>query len=195
MIKVFGVLAAAAILAGCASNSYMHDGKKYRGEESLQAAADQQRAANTAQITPLPSPLTDKALVVLVPDVNSLMASISANYEKQLTRPMLPNERVIAQNLSIVTSKGMLGFFEAVQRRGVYKSVEVREVASVTPSAEPSATYDVMYFSEPNFGTGQYHFASVKHGKQVFAYDMSGADQKARTLAFVEAVQALAIRN
>ena len=195
MTKVFGALAIAVVLTGCASNSYMYDGKKYKGEDGLQTAVDQQRAANVAQITPLPAPLTSKSLVVIVPDTAAFTTSIAANYEKQLTRSMMPNEQLIARNLALTTSKGMMGFFEAVQKRGIYKSVEIREVASITPSAEPSAAYDVIYYSEPNFGTGQYYFASAKHGKQVFAYDMSGGTPQSRTLAFVEAIQALAIRN
>jgi hypothetical protein len=86
-------------------------------------------------------------------------------------------------------------FFEAVQKRGIYSVVTINETGTMVNSLEPTNEYDVMFYTEPGIGAGQYFYASSKHGKQVFASDRSGTTPTAQTNAFVEAVQALAIRE
>jgi len=86
-------------------------------------------------------------------------------------------------------------FYEAVQKRGIYSSVTVNETGSMANSLEPANEYDVMYHTEPSIGAFQIFYASSKHGKQVFAFDRSGATPTAKVNAFIDAVQALAVRE
>lgn len=86
-------------------------------------------------------------------------------------------------------------FFEAIQKRGIYKSVVINETSTTVNSLEPARDYDVMYYTEPGIGSGQMFYASSKHGKQVFAYDRSGITGKDKVRAFVEAAQTLAVRE
>lgn len=86
-------------------------------------------------------------------------------------------------------------FFEGVQKRGIYSSVEIRDAMSMAVSIEPAQEYDVLYFTEPAIGSGQYFYSSVKHGKQVFAYDRSGEGVIAKVNAFIEAAQVQAIKD
>ena len=62
-------------------------------------------------------------------------------------------------------------------------------------SLEPSKEYDVIYYTEPSVGSGQYFYASIKHGKQIFSFDRSQTGPDGKVKAFVEAIQALAIRE
>jgi hypothetical protein len=66
---------------------------------------------------------------------------------------------------------------------------------AMSVSLEPSSDTDVLYYTEPSQGTGQWFYATTKHGKQIFAYDRSGAGSTAKVHAFIDAVQALAIRE
>jgi len=98
-------------------------------------------------------------------------------------------------NLTRSNYKMMKVFFDTVQKKGIYSSTQLREIPSMAISIEPAADTDVLYFSEPSQGTGQWFYASAKHGRQVFGYDRSGAGVTAKTQAFIDAVQAQAIRE
>ena len=98
-------------------------------------------------------------------------------------------------NMSKFAYKMTKVFFDGVQKRGIYSSVEIRDMPSMAVSIEPSQEYDVLYFTEPSVGSGQYFYASAKHGKQVFAYDRSGEGVTAKVNAFIEAAQVQAIKE
>ena len=71
----------------------------------------------------------------------------------------------------------------------------INETQTPVNSLEPTNDYDVMYFTSPGVGAEQYFYASTKHGKQVFAHDKSGLTSAAKVNAFIDAMQALAIRE
>ena len=62
-------------------------------------------------------------------------------------------------------------------------------------SFEASADTDVLHYVEPVLGSRQWYYTSLKNGKQIFAYDQSSPTMPGKLLAFVDAVQAQAIRD
>lgn len=195
MIKFFGVLTLSAALTGCANNNYTLNNQQYSGEEAFLVAVNTDRANRLSEVKPLAGPLTEKKLVALLPSEQALRAENTSRRNKAVTRNITPHETKLIDTLATANYQLLRAFFEAVEKRGIYKSVEIRDAGSVMVSAEPAADYDVMYYTEPVTGSGQFFYASAKYGKQVFAYDLSGGTPQAKSTAFVEAVQALAIRN
>jgi hypothetical protein len=196
MIKAIGIIALSSFLAACGTaNNYTYNGQKYKGEEAFQAAVAQTKTISLASIQKLQTPLTDKKLIAVIPSIDAMRAEILGRFEKQLTRQVQLNEQEIVTNLAIQSYKDLRIFYEAVEQRGIYKSVEIRDSTSTTPSLEASSDYDVLYYSQPNISSGQFFYSSLKFGKQVFAYDLSGGTPQSKVAAFVEAAQALAARN
>ena len=194
MNKILVVMMAAGLMAGCA-NRYSFEGQHYKGEKRFQTAVEQTRVASIAQVTPLPAPLSDKKLVAILPGVQAITAENTKRIQAENRRVPQGKEAVMISTLSKSNYDLVRAMYEGVSKRGIYKEVEIRDAASMVVSVEPSPDYDVIYFTEPALNSGQYFFASSKHGKQVFAYDRSGVGPAAKVNAFIEAVQALAIRN
>jgi hypothetical protein len=194
MRKFAAVLIFSLSLSGCASH-YFLDGKKYENEDSFQAAVEERRSSAINQVQPLPSPLTKKRLVVAIPNEQAHYTTFLQRHQvaqgKEAMGLALDQYRNLAKGGFILSKV----FFDAVQKRGIYSAVTVNTTQSAVNSLEPSNEYDVMYFTEPAIGSGQYFYSSSKHGKQVFAYDNSGTGTTAKVNAFIDAVQALAIRE
>lgn len=195
MIKLIGCMAVVAFLSGCASNNYMLYNDKYSGEDAFLVAVNTDRTENLATIKPLPAPLTEKKLIVILPSVKAFRAENTNRYNKVNTRNASPQDIKMIDTLALANQKLIRANFEAIDKRGIYKSVEIKDVDSMTTSAEPSELYDVMYYTEADSHSAQTFYSSVKHGKQVFAFDRSGATPALKVQAFVEAAQAMAIRN
>jgi hypothetical protein len=192
--KLLATLAAVVLLGGCAAN-YMLDGQKYGSSAEFQRAVDDRVAAAVGSVSPLPSPLTSKKLIVAFP-------AESAIYQENVRRVTALNGRApmgvqaeMITNLSAGNYKLNKVFIDALQKRNIYPSVQFKEMPAMVVSLEPSSDTDVMYYSEASQGAGQWFYASAKHGKQVFAYDRSGAGATAKVHAFVDAVQVQAIRE
>jgi uncharacterized protein YceK len=193
-IRFFASLVVLSFLSGCASVYYL-EGKQYKDEASFQKAADQIIQDNLSGITRLPSPLAEKNLIFVVPGEKAI-------YEESLRRHTVstgtaPVGIVLDQyrNLSLHASKSFKNFYDVLVKRGVYREVKFVETDSLVNSMEASDGYDVLYFTEPSVASGQYFYVSMKHGKQIFAFDRSGSTPLAKTQAFVDAVQVFAIRE
>lgn len=194
MKKIAAALIFITTLSGCASH-YFLGGKKYENEESFQAAVEESRTTVLNQVQALPAPLTKKSLVVSIP-------SEQTHYAENLRRHHAAHGSEASglaldqiRNISKSNFKLTKVFYEAVQKRGIYSSVTINETQSAVNSLEPSNEYDVMYLTVPGVGAEQTFYASAKHGKQVFAYDRSGTTPTEKVNAFIDAVQALAIRE
>ncbi|MBA4265893.1 MAG: hypothetical protein C0453_12475 [Comamonadaceae bacterium] len=196
MIKALASVLAALILTGCAAKAfYTFEGARYEDEESFQAAVDMRRTAIVNNIKPLPSPVTDKKLIVA-------FASEAAIYQENLRRHQVQNGQPATgvaleqyRNLTKSNYKMVRSLFESIEKRGIYKEVIYRDMPTLVIAIEPSSDADALFFTESGPGAGQYFYSSVKHGKQVFAFDRSAPTTEARTDAFIQAVQAMAIRN
>ena len=194
MIKLTALVLAALTLTGCAA-TYTLDGNKYDSSASFQNAVEAQRANAIASVKKLPQPLNTKKLIAALPSEQTLLEeNIRRVTKNNGTSPSgITMELII--NLTKSNYKLSKVFYEAVQARGIYSEVEIRDMPSMAISLEPSKDYDVIYYTEPALNTGQYFYASAKHGKQIFAFDRSVVGIEAKTNAFIEAVQAQAIKD
>jgi hypothetical protein len=195
MIKrLVSSLVVAAVLSGCAA-TYFLDGKKYDNEAVFQAEVESQRSTALAQVQPLASPLSVKKLIAAFPSETAIYTENERRHMAATGKPIAGIGLEQNRNLSRANFKLMKMFFEGVEKRRIYREVVLQEFPSMAVSLEPSIDYDVIYFTEPSVSSGQYFFASDKHGRQAFAFDRSGSGAAAKVNAFIEAVQAQAIRH
>jgi hypothetical protein len=188
------IVAVLFFVSGCASH-YFLDGKKYDDEEVFQTAVEAKRQVALDSIQPLSAPLTKKRLIVAIPSEQTIFAENSRRHQASTGQELRGVGIDQNRNLSKANFKMNKIWFEAIQKKKIFSSVEIRETDTPVNSLEPSPEYDVMYFSEPAIGAGQYFYSSTKHGKQVFAYDQSQPGTTARVASFIAAVQALAVRE
>lgn len=194
MIKSIATIGLALALSGCAA-TYTLGTKKFDNEQAFQAAVENERAQALSQVQKLPAPLTKKKLIAALPSEQALYAENSRRHTAVTGKPLMGIGIEQNNNMSKFAYKMTKVFFDGVQKRGIYSSVEIRDMPSMAVSIEPSQEYDVLYFTEPSAGSGQYFYASAKHGKQVFAYDRSGEGVTAKVNAFIEAAQVQAIKE
>jgi hypothetical protein len=191
--RIIALLAVSLALYSCTAN-YMMDGVRYQGSDNFQMGVDQQVGQALAQVTPLTKPLTTKKLIVLIPSESAIL---SENIKRSTAlRGIAPSSLALEmiENISKSTYKTMIVLHHGLRKRGVFSEVVINESPSMSNSIEPSKEYDVLYFTEPSQGSGQYFYSSVKHGRQVFPWDRSGSGV-GRLNSFIESVQALAIRE
>lgn len=195
MKKIAAALIFALSLSGCATN-YLFQGKKYDNEESFQLAVEEARNSALNQVQKLPTNLTNRRLVAAIPSEQAhynifLQRYRSAN-GKEATGSVLDQYRNLAKSNYKIGHKV---WFEAIQKRGIYPSVTINEMPTGIISIEPTNEYDVLYITESTQGSSQIFYASTKHGKQAFAFDRSSGVLSTQIMAFIEAVQSLAIRE
>lgn len=194
MIKFLSPLILAGILSGCAA-TYTLDGKKYNNSAEFQSAVESKRNAALNSISPLQKTITPKKLIAAIPSEQAL-------YTENIRRVTAANGAApngvaleIIENLTKSNYKLTKIFYEATLKRGIYSSVEIKEMPSMAITLEPSNEYDVIYYTEPSISSGQYFYASSKHGKQIFAFDRSPEGIDGKVKSFIEAIQVQAIRD
>lgn len=183
-----------ATLSGCAA-TYTFDGKKYENKETFHAAVESTRSSALSSVQPLPKPLTEKGLIFAMPSAEALISASKKNFTKIQGRAPMGIEDEILENLPRANHKMSAIFGEAVAKRGIFSSVKQISTESMDSSIQPTDKEDVIYYSEPTIGSGQWFYTSAKHGKQVFAFDRSRPGTDGKLAAFLEAVQAQAIRD
>lgn len=191
--KVVGLIAFVA-LSGCAA-IYTLDGQKYDSKEKFQQAVDSKVAEGLSSITPLPTPLTQMKLVFAVPSETALFNESVRRFVALNGKQPNTVQNEMSENLSKSNYKGIKVFFDAVQKRNIFASTQFIEMQSMTGSFAASADTDTLYLVEPSQGSTQWYYTSLKHGKQVFAYDRSSPTGLGKLQAFIDAVQAQAIRD
>lgn len=193
MIKKFAGLFVVVALSGCAVN-YTYEGQKYDSKEKFQQAVDATVVGALSGITPLATPLTQKKLVFAMPSEATLIDESTKRFVKtQGTQPIGPAKEIL-ENIPRSTYKNIKVFHDAVQKRNIFTSTQFVEMQSMTGSFAASADTDTLYMVEPSQGSGQWYYTSLKHGKQIFAYDRSSPTSAGKVQAFIDAVQAQAIR-
>lgn len=195
MTKLFTTLAIAILLTGCGRATYTLNGTQHNNAQSFQAAVDLEKSKALAAVTPLTNPLTKKKLIAAMPSEQAVFEETARRHTATTGKPLAGIGIKQNTNLSKANYKMVRVFFEAIQKKGIYPSIEIREMPSTIISIEPSIDYDVLYVTEPAAGSGQFFYASAKYGKQVFAFDRSGVTGVEKVNAFVDAAQAQAIRD
>lgn len=194
MIKKIAIFGLVAFLSGCTS-TYNLNGKRFENQEAFQVAVENERSAAVSQVQTLPAPLSKKKLIAALPSEQALYEENTRRQIAHTGRPVSGIALEQITNLSKSNYKLTRVLFEGVQRRGIYSGVEIRDMPGMAVSIEPSLEYDVIYYTEPAIGAGQLFYSSVKHGRQVFAYDRSVSGVTGKVNSFIEAVQLQAIKE
>jgi hypothetical protein len=194
MIHKLAAVSISLVLAGC-GQAYILEGQRYESKEAFLYASNKLTSDAVRQITPLSQPLTTKKLVMAIPSEHASYESGVAFITKADGR--VPNAATLDVFRNLVTQNysATKVFYEAVDRKRIYSSVSFRDMSNVVVNLEPSADTDVLYVTAPVPSSAQWFFASQKYGKQVFAFDRSGVGLDSKVNAFVDAVQAQAIRD
>lgn len=194
MKSLLPLIAICVALTGCAAR-YTYDGQAYPDRDSFNSAVDTKVSQATASVIPLPEKISKKTLVFAVPSEETIVKQSKANFSKANGRTIGVGEEIILRPVWASHYRGAKGIYDAVVRKNIYQSVRYVEVDTLTPNLQPTATEDVLFFTEAQPGAGQYYYVSIKAGKQAFSYDRGGADMSARTRAFTDALQTYAIRD
>lgn len=194
MIKLIVSMATALLVSGCAA-TYFFEGKKYENQEKFQQAVNDARDLAVQGITPLKESVTNKRLIAVIPSEQAFKEEMTRRVTMADGRAPMGIAIEQIENLSKSSYKMTRVWYDGIQRRKIFRDIEIRENPSMVASIEPSSEYDVMFYTEPGIGAGQFFYSSVKHGKQAFAFDRSGTDVTQRVRSFVDAVSALAIRD
>jgi hypothetical protein len=193
--KLFTLLLASLFLSGCGT-TYTFDGKRYASSEEMVAAQARLEADALASIQPLVQPLVTRSLVFALPSEKALHKQSVENFERINGRSIGLGEDIIMTKLVNSNWKNMHATFDGIKRRGIYPSVRYVELDSVFSDLQPTTTEDIFAFSgAANGGELQVFYSTARSGKQIFAYDRSGADMVARTRSFIEAISVFALRN
>ena len=124
-----------------------------------------------------------------------LIAASKQNFTKIEGRPPIGIAAEILENVPLAHHKLSALYADAIEKRGIYQSVRQVPLDAMDSTLQPTAKDDVLYYNEPTVGSGQWFYASAKHGRQVFAFDRSKPGADGKIAAFLEAVQAQAIRD
>lgn len=192
--KIAGLFVVVVALNGCAVN-YTYDGQKYDSKEKFHQAVESKISGVLASIEPLPKPLTQKKLIFAIPSEVALLEESTKRFvQMQGTQP-IGQAKEIVENLPKANYKNIKVFYDALQKRNIFASTQFIDMQTMTGSFAASADADVLYYIEPSQGSGQWYYTSLKHGKQIFAFDRSSPTLTGKLQAFNEAIQAQAIRD
>lgn len=194
MIKKFAGLIVFVALSGCAVN-YTYDGQKYDSKEKFHQAVDSKISSVLSTITPLVKPLSQRKLIFAMPSEAAIAdAAVKRFVAMQGVQPIGPAAEIL-QNLPKSTYKNTKVFYEAVQKKNIYASMQFIEMQSTTGSFASSKDTDTLYLVMPSQDSNQWYYDSLKRGKQIFAYDRSSPSAEGKVQAFLDAVQAQAISD
>lgn len=172
------------------------DGVRYEGSENFQNGVDQQVALALGQVTALPKPITFKRLIILIPSEEAIYnENVKRRNALRGDSPLATLEKEMIENLSKSNYKLSVVLHNGLRKRGIYSEVIIKESPSMVNSIEPAQDYDVLYYTEASAGSGQMFYSSVKHGRQVFAWDRSAPNITGKLNSFIQSVQILAIRD
>ena len=195
MIKnIAGLFVVVAALSGC-TTTYTYDGQKYTSKETFHQAVDARVSGVVSGTAPFPSPLTQKKLLFAMPSETTIFnETVRRHVALKGSQPNAQANKIY-ENLSKSNYKNIKVFFDAIQKKNIYGSAQFIEMQAMTGSFAASADTDALYMVEPAQGSNQWYYTSLKNGKQIFAYDRSNPTLEGKVQAFVEAVQAQAIRD
>ncbi|MET1078576.1 MAG: hypothetical protein ABWY06_11220 [Pseudomonas sp.] len=196
MVKQLVAAAGLLFLAGCAvPTTYTYGTQNYSSAQTFHAAANADMVAALSTVTPLPVPLTDKTLILAIPSESTRFNYAKSLFVRQTGQQPMNEALAILQNVGRVNQMGMRIYYDGLLKRNIYKSVQLIEMQAMTGEFSASPEADALYITEPAPGSAQWFYVSDKHGKQIFAADRSDPSTTGKLNAFIEAVQAQAIRE
>lgn len=194
MKKLSITILAAILVTGCGS-TYTLEGNKYGSKPEFLRATQTISDDAVSSIQPLPSPLTNKSLVFAIASANLVKQNAIQLHKERQMKDLMSGEIDVLDGLARSDQISAEGFGKGIQRRNIYKSVNMVTMESAKSVPEASAGTDVLYVISADGKPAQWYFVSHKSGRQIFAYDQAVSNMKQRTKNFVDAVQAYALRD
>lgn len=194
MTRVLALLFVTVALGGCAA-TYTYNNQRYNSKEEMMAGAEAALARSVNSVVPLPSPPAKRNILFAIPNLPTMVNVSVKTFEQRAGRMIGLGEQIVLTNVTEVNHRSTKALYEVVVRRNLYPATRYIELDTAAPELQASAGEDVLYYYEPTVGSGQWYYVTAKAGKQVFAFDRGGATMEAKTKAFVDAVQAFALRD
>ncbi|MET1078578.1 MAG: hypothetical protein ABWY06_11230 [Pseudomonas sp.] len=196
LIKLVAVASLLLLLTGCATPpTYIYGDQTYYSPEAVLGAIDIDLINTLASIQPLPAPLTQRKLIYAVPSESIVIAEAKNQYIKNNRQPAQGAALISLETLATGNYKSLKLGHAAVDKRNIYSSVQWVTMQAMTGEFPASPETDVLYYTQASQDSGQWFYVSYKHGKQIFAHDRSAPESLGKINAFIEAVQAQAIRE
>ena len=177
------------------AEKYTYEGQTFDSPKKFQKGVDAKASATVAAITALPKPLTQKKLVFAIPSSSALIKESNKRFLAVHGSQPVKLAKEIVENLSISNFKSLKVFFDAIKKKNIYASVKFVQMGSMAGTFAASADTDALYMTEASAGSAQWNYASLKHGEEIFTYDGSCESMEGKVMAFVDAAQALAVRD
>ena len=186
------------VLAGCVT--YTYGGKQYESQEQVVAAQKEDTQRLLSDITPLAKPVTNKTLRFIYPGYHAFMTA-----QEKMDQIAGVTRNAVQRGDAEIKAKTMVGNYEftaaMIKKRNLYQQVTFVESSTFTVS-EPvvSDMEEAMYITCGYSDDGKQaacgtFYVSKKYGKQVFASDRSSPDYREVNKAYLQAVEAFAIRE
>ncbi len=190
------LIASVMLLAGCASNPSVQvvKGTYFGVPHSTLTEAEQvranARAAALAEVTPLPSPLVQRDLVVSIPSLEALKA-----YRDVVDPPAWNKVAQYGRDYGDRAVRAqMVLYADAIRKRGMYRNVEIVDGGSLSVFPATSAGKDVLYNSYSSSAyAAQLYFASTKTGAVQVQADAAAATLGKQVQGVMDQVASLAL--
>ena len=195
MIKKIVSLVAVVALSGCAPQQYVYNSQKYDNAEKMLSAQEADNSNALSTITPLPKPLTQKKLVIAFQSESTIYSVNQTYHAKAHGSQASGTQKEIYETQAKSGFKGYKLMLDGIQKKNIYASTQYVEMHSYTEEFAASADTDTLYYFANETSPGQWFYSSLKHGKQVFAFDRSGSSLALQLQAFLDGLQAMVIRE
>jgi hypothetical protein len=168
------------VLSGC--GEYYYNGKAYGSKEAVFAAQRELHERALAKIAPLQTPVADYALVGI--------PSREVLQERALTPRGRPSTRAWLVSTMV---REYLFVVEAIERRGTFKKVVVRQTDGGHLTASPGV--DAVYLSIPDPTAAGWYFKRHDAAAVPVFFDHGNPDMGGRVTHFVDMVTRLAAQR
>jgi len=168
------------ITTGC--GTYTYNNEVFSNPSDAYARQDNLMQSYLITVDALQTPLSDKKLIVGIPDRNRIMETITggSNEGKNYVLNIMENEYIL--------------FYRAAKKRNIYSDVEL--VRTDGGDLTPSDKNDLFYLKiTSNNRALQWYLASTKSGRQATSIDFGLEDYKARVNSIINQIEAFAIKN
>ena len=190
IVSLFVIL----MLSGCATR-YTFEGQIYDSKGLFLKAVEDRAADTLALITPLKVPISNKKLIMAMPSeqvFNNLSHELFIKINKQEPNSI---QKEMVSNLNRSNYLMIKIFFDAIQKKNIYRETQFINMQSGVESFSPSSNVDVLYLTMTDAKSEQFFFLSDRNGREIFSYDRSSPTVAGKVQAAVEAMQIRAIRE
>ena len=182
------------VLSGCATR-YAFEGKQYDSKETFLKAVEDKAADTLAFITPFKVPLSNKKLIMAMPSEQVFNKLSDEIFFKIYNREPNSIQKEQVSNLNRSNYLMIKIFFDAIQKKNIYRETQFIIMQSGVESFAPSPNVDVFYLTMTDAKSEQLFFASERNGREIFGFDRSSPNVAGKVQSALEAIQTRAIRE